>query len=59
MNVDVKVTGGVVRGGMEADLAVFRGIPYAESSARFGATVPPTSVWHRPLSWKAAAPPLA
>ncbi|OFE15612.1 carboxylesterase [Humibacillus sp. DSM 29435] len=40
MNVDVKVAAGVVRGEMEADLAVFRGIPYAAPPARFGAPKP-------------------
>ncbi len=37
VQIDRRVTGGVVRGAEEADLTVFRGIPYAESSARFGA----------------------
>ncbi|MEP7161711.1 MAG: carboxylesterase family protein, partial [Dermatophilaceae bacterium] len=36
----VKVSGGVVRGGTEADLVVFRGIPYAAPPARFGAPQP-------------------
>jgi para-nitrobenzyl esterase len=34
------VTGGVVRGRMEADNAVFRGIPYAAPPVRFGAPQP-------------------
>ncbi len=37
MVIDAKVTGGVVRGRTEADLAVFRGIPYAAPPARFAA----------------------
>ena len=36
----VQVTGGVVRGAGQADLAVFRGIPYAAPPARFGAPEP-------------------
>lgn len=40
MQVDIKVTGGVVRGGTEADLVVFRGIPYAAPPAPFGAPQP-------------------
>lgn len=40
MDVDVEVTGGAVRGRTEADLAVFRGIPYATPSVRFGAPQP-------------------
>ena len=45
MNVDRRVTGGIVRGEMEADLAVFRGIPYAALPVRFGAPEP-TADWH-------------
>jgi para-nitrobenzyl esterase len=37
VHVDVKVTGGVVRGRTEGALAVFRGIPYAAPPLRFGA----------------------
>ena len=40
MQIDVNVRGGVVRGGMEADLAVFRGMPYAAPPVRFGAPQP-------------------
>ena len=40
MHIDIRVTGGVVRGGTEADLVVFRGIPYAAPPARFGAPQP-------------------
>ena len=40
MNIDRKVTGGVVRGTTEADLAVFRGIPYAAPPERFGPPQP-------------------
>ena len=40
MPLDIKVTGGVVRGRTEAGLAVFRGIPYAAPPARFGAPQP-------------------
>jgi para-nitrobenzyl esterase len=40
VDVDVKVTGGVVRGETEADLAVFRGIPYAAPPLRLGAPAP-------------------
>jgi para-nitrobenzyl esterase len=44
MHIDIKVAGGVVRGGTEADLAVFRGIPYAAPPVRFGAPQP-VRVW--------------
>ena len=37
---DIEVTGGVVRGGIEGNLAVFRGIPYAALPVRFGAPQP-------------------
>src|SRR5262245_58849441 len=40
MSIDVPVTGGVVRGSAEADLAVFRGIPYAALPVRFGPPQP-------------------
>ena len=40
MHIDVEVTGGAVRGGMERDVAVFRGIPYASLPVRFGAPQP-------------------
>ncbi|MEP6855804.1 MAG: carboxylesterase family protein, partial [Pedococcus sp.] len=40
MRNEVSVTGGVVRGDMEAGLAVFRGIPYAALPVRFGAPQP-------------------
>ncbi len=40
MKLDVMVTGGIVRGSVEAGLAVFRGIPYAASPVRFGAPQP-------------------
>jgi para-nitrobenzyl esterase len=38
--MDIKVTGGVVRGRTEADISVFRGIPYAAPPGRFGAPQP-------------------
>ncbi len=44
MDIDLKVTGGVVRGRSEADVAVFRGIPYAAPPERFGAPQP-VSPW--------------
>ncbi|MGW5238815.1 carboxylesterase/lipase family protein [Monashia sp. NPDC004114] len=37
MHIDIEVAGGVVRGGSEGELAVWRGIPYAELPERFGA----------------------
>lgn len=40
MQLEVAVTGGVVRGGEEAELAVFRGIPYGTLPARFVAPQP-------------------
>ncbi len=40
MSIDITIAGGVVRGASEAELAVFRGIPYATPSARFGAPQP-------------------
>ncbi|MEP7090065.1 MAG: carboxylesterase family protein [Nocardioidaceae bacterium] len=40
MDIDVSVTGGVVRGRDEADLDVFRGIPFARLPARFAAPGP-------------------
>ncbi|HUR76109.1 MAG TPA: carboxylesterase family protein [Sporichthya sp.] len=40
MDIDLLVTGGIVRGGAEADLAVFRGIPFAAPPPRFGAPQP-------------------
>lgn len=40
MHVDAVVTGGAVRGDLEADLAVFRGIPYAGLPVRFGVPQP-------------------
>ena len=40
MRIDVKVTGGVVRGHKEGDLSVFRGIPYAAPPRPFGAPQP-------------------
>ncbi len=40
MHIDVEVEGGVVRGAVESDLAVFRGIPYAAHPVRFGAPEP-------------------
>ena len=40
MHIDIKVTGGVVRGAREADLAVFRGIPYAAPPMPFHAPQP-------------------
>ena len=47
---EVRVTGGGLRGRREGDLAVFRGIPYAEAS-RFG---PP-----RPTTWEGTRPATA
>ena len=44
MHLDIQVTGGVVRGGTEGDLSVFRGIPYAASPIRFG-TPQPVQAW--------------
>jgi para-nitrobenzyl esterase len=40
VHIDIKVTGGVVRGETQADLAVFRGIPYAAPPVPFGAPQP-------------------
>lgn len=40
MRIDIGVTGGIVRGAAEAELAVFRGIPFAAPPARFGAPEP-------------------
>ena len=40
MTIDIPVSGGVVRGVREDDLAVFRGIPYATLPARFTAPHP-------------------
>ena len=40
MHIDITVTGGVVRGAAEADLAVFRGIPYAAPPVPFCAPQP-------------------
>ena len=34
VHIDIRVTGGIVRGEAEADLAVFRGIPYADTPVR-------------------------
>ena len=45
MKLEIGVTGGVVCGTMEAELAVFRGIPYAASPVRFGAPQP-VQAWH-------------
>lgn len=36
MGVDIRVTGGVVRGRDEGGIAVFRGIPFASLPVRFG-----------------------
>ncbi len=44
MSIDITIAGGVVRGASEAELAVFRGIPYATPSARFG-TPQPVPAW--------------
>lgn len=44
MHVDIRVTGGVVRGTRDAAVVAFRGIPFASLPARFG--VPqPVAVW--------------
>jgi para-nitrobenzyl esterase len=40
VHIDVKVTGGVVRGAAEANLAVFRGMPYAAPPVPFHAPQP-------------------
>jgi para-nitrobenzyl esterase len=40
VHIDIKVTGGVVRGRGDAELAVFRGIPFARLPARFAAPGP-------------------
>jgi para-nitrobenzyl esterase len=40
VHIDASVSGGVVRGRQEADLAVFRGIPFATVPARFDAPAP-------------------
>ena len=40
MQIDVHVTGGVVRGHVDGDVTVFRGIPYASLEKRFGAPSP-------------------
>ena len=40
MKFDVHVMGGVVRGAVDGDLTVFRGIPYASLDERFGAPGP-------------------
>ncbi len=42
--MDVRVAGGVVRGAIDADLMVFRGIPYAALPVRFG-TPQPVRAW--------------
>jgi para-nitrobenzyl esterase len=36
VQIDLEVSGGVVRGDVAGDLAVFKGIPYAELTERFG-----------------------
>ncbi len=45
VHIDIRVTGGIVRGEAEADLAVFRGIPYADTPVRLGAPQP-VRAWH-------------
>lgn len=40
MDLEVRVTGGVVRGATEGDICVFRGVPYAAPPARFAAPQP-------------------
>jgi len=42
VHVDIKIASGLVRGSVEADLAVFRGIPFASLPVRFGAPQPVT-----------------
>lgn len=61
MPTDVAIAGGVVRGGMERDLAVFRGIPYAVPSVCFGAPQPAppwTACGRRPASGRHHRSPL-
>ncbi len=43
MPIDIRVTGGIVRGEAEGDLAVFRGIPFAALPARLGVPQPARS----------------
>lgn len=56
MNLDVRVTGGVVRGVTEGPVSVFRGIPYAALPARFAAPQP-VRAWYGVREALAFGPP--
>ncbi|CAN7250278.1 carboxylesterase family protein [Terrabacter sp. LjRoot27] len=56
MDIEVAVTGGVVRGATDGDLAVFRGIPYAAPPVPFAAPEP-VRPWHGTRPALAFGPP--
>lgn len=56
MGIEARVSGGVVRGRMEADLAVFHGIPFASLPVRFG-TPRPARAWDGVREATAFGPP--